>query len=53
MIGQLKGYIGQLRSIDAQKIGTVDGGRVQDQFFDDDDEPRTVGPFDDVDAFHE
>lgn len=53
VIGQLKGYIGQLRSIDAQKIGTVDGGRVQDQFFDDDDEPRMVGPFDDVDASHE
>lgn len=31
----------------------MDGGRVQDQFFDDDDEPRMVGPFDDVDASHE
>ncbi len=53
MIGQLKGYVGQLRSIEAQNIGTVDGGRVRDQFFDDDDEPGMVGPFDGVDAFHE
>lgn len=30
-----------------------DGGRVQDQFFDDDNEPGMVGPFDGVDAFHE
>lgn len=53
VIGQLKGYIGQLRSIKAQKIGTVDGGRVQDQLFDDADELRMVEPFDGVDAFHE
>lgn len=53
VIGQLKGYIGQLRSIEAQKIGTVDCGRVHDQFFEDNDEPGMVGPFDGVDAFHE
>lgn len=53
VIGQLKGYIGQLRSIEALKIGTVDGGRVQDQLFDGDDELGMVEPFDGVDAFHE
>lgn len=43
MIGQLKGYIGELRLKEAQKVGTVNGGRVQDQFFDDDDDPRDGG----------
>ena len=34
-------------------IGTVDGGRVQDQLFDGDDELGMVESFDGVDAFHE
>lgn len=52
VIGQLKRYIRQLRLVEAQQIGMVDRGRVQDQFFEDNDEPGIAGPYDGIDAFH-
>ncbi len=53
VIEQLKRYVEQLRSIEAQNIGTMNDERVQNQFFDDDDEPEMMRPFDGVNAFHE
>lgn len=38
--------------IEAQKIRTLNYERVHDLFFKDNDKPRIVGPFDDMDAFH-
>lgn len=48
---QLKGYLDELRAIEGETIGTLDGGVVEDQFFY--GKPESAGPFGSVDAFHE
>ena len=49
-VEQLKSYLDELRSVSGTFIGSVDGSRCEDQFFD--NSPELSGPFQSMNAFH-
>ncbi|CAK3798973.1 phosphotransferase enzyme family [Lecanosticta acicola] len=51
LLGQLRGFLMELRSIGGSKISAVDGSHCSDQFFDTDN--PNCGPFDDERDFHQ
>ncbi|EPE33670.1 Protein kinase-like (PK-like) [Glarea lozoyensis ATCC 20868] len=52
LVGQLRGYLDELREIDGTIIGTVDGGPCNDQVFES-DEKNNYGPYETEEAFNE